>query len=255
MDRSYLQTLTPLLGGNVSGGGGGLGQITECTESAITSKKWSIYIHIGVVIVMGIMLAVIGGFSAKAAADLNQLSNFKESTDSTSASYNESLKNAHSYMAGAASIAWVGFAALVVTIIIVVFLITTVGTAAVAKNVTQKLATDAGSIMTEANQQLADCGGGDECKQQVCDQVAADVVRSAATTPVFIITVVNLGVTAFVLFMSSMAIRSFLSLRTLKQQTHSPEDAAKIATSYKNTQITMGLGLGAGILGVVGTFW
>lgn len=194
-------------------------------EDEISSKKWSFIFHIGLVILIGIAVAIIGGFSAKAAGDMSKITNFDKLKNSKDPAYSKTLDESHGYMAGAASASWVGFAALVVTIIIVIYFI--------YGSISVKLAT--GNIQPGSNCQ--------------------EFVDSNARMYELIIMFVDLGITAFALFATSLAVRSFLSLRKFKETSISGQDKVNIDSAYKNSMITMGVGVGAGLIGILGLFY
>lgn len=220
-----------------------LQQCLTDVEDSISRKKWSVFMHMASIIVIGIMLAVVGGFSAKSAADMNSLSNFKNLKDSKDPAYSKTLDEAHGYMAGSSATAWVGFAGLVVTIIIIGFLLVSVILPWMGKNAVQNVASDSDKI----SNRIATDG--------TCANVADEIVDSAASTGVMIVKLIDLGVTAFALFMTSLAVRSFLSLHKFKSasaSTMSATDKTKLDSAYKNTMITMGLGVSAGLIGILG---
>lgn len=220
-----------------------LAQIKKEVEGSVSRKKWSVFMHMISIIIIGVMLAVVGGFSAKSAADMNGLSNFKNLKDSKDPSYSKLLDEAHGYMAGSSATAWVGFAGLVVTIIIIGFLLISVILPWMGKNALQNVVSDSGKIIGRLQK-------GDKPAD-----ITDEIVDSAASTGVMIVRLIDLGVTAFALFMTSLAVRSFLSLRKFKSasaSTMSATDKTKLDSAYKNTMITMGLGVGAGLIGILG---
>jgi len=166
-----------------------------------------------IVIALGVMCAVAGGFAAKSAADM-QIANNDKLRDSTSPEYNEDLYKGHALMAGSATVAWVGFGGVVALII--------------------------GSILAGAA--LAPSAAKDAFKGQI---------RGGWTWTGAVSGLLLLGVAAVIGLASGMAIKSYMHLKKFRDTyTANADDKLKLETASRNALITGGIAGGSALLAV-----
>lgn len=222
-----------------------LESVLAATQERVVSKGSGFVTKILAIALVGILLAVAGGFAAKAAADLTGVSGYTK--DTKAAGYSQPVDKAHGYVAGAAAAAWVGFAGLVVTIVVLLVTATTFLVPKTIMNATDAFQTDGPAAVETATTCIAAGGEEGTC---VGDAVEP-IIDSASSTLSGVIKLALLGVAAFSLFVCSLAARSaWIAQTNLRSKFSSGADKIKFDSYFKRLLIAMGATLGGGLIAV-----